>query len=486
MNGARVKIIERDLMSANAVFRCFVFRFTVGCISSQGHWFQRRRELDDQGIISEPRIMDLLWPERSPFILTSQYISSCLAGQRSMAILYASMGCIGFSGLLSASPGDVRHARCAFVSAAFWQWVKGEDRLNREPYVCTVIADVRRDWSDRFAAASIVFDSPLKELSLSYGYRIRKQVDSIHELFSKKWLLAFRLFSVLTDAETQDIESLHQSFRIAQRSADVPYHNGVCRTLLKQIELMASDQARAVSSRIPDSPAPSTSKAVRPATDPGESTGMRSPLTVFFNYCRKRDKELGILKGRITSEYWDQVKREFDLENAQTQYALQDDIAQAIEERLEIARSTKEFNKAHKREEKIKARPVLQDSEDRVDIQNQIVAYDGARKKPSMWFNSGSTEFHTYGSQSSAIVVPLSADVFTKPLGDLPAHKREQMFYERISGFAADRGKINGTIIYPGPRKKIRNTFSSTMVSTQKAFMGILLAPPLGLKRPAY
>ena len=129
--GGRVNSILRDIMHQQGIFRLAALGFAVTAMETVSFWFERRSESSDA-----TKLMDIVWPASSPYSEPSQFVSSVLAGEHGAASVLLSTSQAGtFEQMMALQPVDAHTARCIFVSAGAWLWIRGEHRLCVWPWL---------------------------------------------------------------------------------------------------------------------------------------------------------------------------------------------------------------------------------------------------------------------------------------------------------------------------------------------------------------
>jgi hypothetical protein len=141
----------------------------------------------------------------------------------------------------------------------------------------------------------------LKTLDKAFGQRLRSQVKRSEELFNTVWQTIFRVMAFTISGHTQDVESLHQSFRICLRTGDTPFHLAAARSMCKQV-LYMSREAATTTTVVPlcDAASPLVQEESLVPEESAESRVMsvKSGYMLFANEVRAGNAALGTCSGR--------------------------------------------------------------------------------------------------------------------------------------------------------------------------------------------
>ncbi len=190
-----------------------------------------------------PKIFDILWLVKSPYTVCLQFLSACLNDSvRIMKLAWKCLGCDSFAEALAKHESRINVFRAQCVCAALWTWIKGPGRLLRLPTASLMLGDDRRSHTDRLEMANHVFGFSKRRADKGWTLRCQRQIKSSSELMQRLWRWTFLKAAELLDGHCHDIESFHQSFRVAIRSnPDTPWHFASSRTMCKQIQNVSRD-----------------------------------------------------------------------------------------------------------------------------------------------------------------------------------------------------------------------------------------------------
>eukprot|EP00969_Alexandrium_andersonii_P046815 2054107-Alexandrium_andersonii.AAC.1 len=85
-------------------------------------------------------------------------------------------------------PAMCHEFRCALVSASLATHLRCVRRVGQWPFRLAVVADANRPMDDRLAVALEFVSTPLHDLDLAMGQKIRRAIQGDHlALFSPEW-----------------------------------------------------------------------------------------------------------------------------------------------------------------------------------------------------------------------------------------------------------------------------------------------------------
>ena len=175
------------------------------------------------------------------------------------------------------------------------------------PWWVASIADERLPRSTRLDLACKLVSLPFESLG-----RFARQVRSAcgrdpSMLLQNTWQQILRKWAELHTLHTQDIESLHALLRRLINSQSC-FASVLSRGCLKQAQIIAKETQASSAETLPSAALPAQLKDLRK-----EKRAVKSLESWWFNMCRRRNRDLGRAKGRITSEDWASARKEWDV-----------------------------------------------------------------------------------------------------------------------------------------------------------------------------
>ena len=139
--------MNRDLFAPNGIYRGLVNGLIICGLELIGHWFQRKpRPAEDttkndplpheddplpHEVQDAPKMLDIIFFPKSPYVLIMQFMSACLANHECMLLIYRSMKTSNYGEFVAAYPIETVEVRAKFLIAAVDSWATSQlSRLN--------------------------------------------------------------------------------------------------------------------------------------------------------------------------------------------------------------------------------------------------------------------------------------------------------------------------------------------------------------------
>ena len=248
----------------------------------------------------EPRLFDLLWPERSPATLVLQFLSTLLHDHPLVGVLCRLSGSASVHELFKVCEKKVHYMRTSWVYAHGWSYVRHVHRFRR--FKVLIVADRRRSFHDRIQAAIEFKTQGCPRCHKRESFRkVHAAISEPDELFASEWqfrLFQFARLASLGNAECELTHSQNNRDTCKQTRWDQFCARAWCREQRNAATLHAQQQH--VQS-VEDQPQPPVAAQV--AAD--DAPPLFNSIAMWWHwYCCKLNKQLGDRADPASGNHW--------------------------------------------------------------------------------------------------------------------------------------------------------------------------------------